>query len=373
MRLLDRYLLRELLLPLGYCLGGFLVLWISFDLMKEMDTFQQNRIGLGAIFRYYLVLSPELLITILPVALLLALLYALTNHARNHEIVAMRAAGLSLWRIAAPYLGVGLAFTAGVYGLNEYLAPNSSEIAQQIKDGRLAGSTRVGSQWIRRQLSFNNDRDQRLWTIGIYRIDTGEMLDVQVQSSLPDGNRQHLIAKRAIPGAMGWIFEQVVEIVLDPTSNNTISRTSFLRLPMPGFTETTALIKSEIKVSEMSNINAAKRAQLSIAEIRNYLQLHPFLTPAKDALLRTQLHGRMAEPWTSLVVTLMALPFGAASGRRNVFAGVANSIFICFTYFILLKFGLALGTGGYLPAWLAAWFPNGFFGALGIWLAQRAK
>ena len=58
------------------------------------------------------------------------------------------------------------------------------------------------------------------------------------------------------------------------------------------------------------------------------------------------------------MVVLIALPFGAASGRHNVFVGVASGIFICFGYFIFLQLGLALGAGGQLPPWLAAWLPK---------------
>ena len=83
------------------------------------------------------------------------------------------------------------------------------------------------------------------------------------------------------------------------------------------------------------------------------------------------MHARLAEPWTCLVVVLIALPFGMPAGRRNVFVGVAGSIFIAFAYFLLLRFALALGTGGYLPAWLAAWLPNSGFAAAGILLFRR--
>ena len=70
---------------------------------------------------------------------------------------------------------------------------------------------------------------------------------------------------------------------------------------------------------------------------------------------------------------LIAIPFAAASGRRNVFVGVASSISICFIYFVLLRIGLALGSGGYAPPWLAAWFPNVSFGLTGLWLAARVR
>jgi lipopolysaccharide export system permease protein len=101
--------------------------------------------------------------------------------------------------------------------------------------------------------------------------------------------------------------------------------------------------------------------------------LHPNPKRTDRFWLYTKLHGRLAAPWTCLVVVLIALPFGAASGRRNIFVGVASSIFICFTFFVLLQLGLALGTGGYLPAWLAAWFPNLIFGIAGLWLTARVR
>jgi len=70
---------------------------------------------------------------------------------------------------------------------------------------------------------------------------------------------------------------------------------------------------------------------------------------------------------------LIALPFGAASGRRNMFVGVASSILIVFAYFVLLQFSLAAGSAGHLPPLLAGWLPNIAFGLVGIWLTCRAR
>ncbi|MCB1126032.1 MAG: LptF/LptG family permease [Verrucomicrobiae bacterium] len=56
-----------------------------------------------------------------------------------------------------------------------------------------------------------------------------------------------------------------------------------------------------------------------------------------------------------------------------MFVGVASSIFIAFVYFVLNRFALALGTGGYLPALLAAWLPNLAFAGTGIWLTRRVR
>ena len=71
--------------------------------------------------------TPEFLVVVLPIALLLALLYTLTNHARHHEITAIRAAGVSLWRLCLPYLAVGFAASLALFALNELCVPDSAE------------------------------------------------------------------------------------------------------------------------------------------------------------------------------------------------------------------------------------------------------
>jgi lipopolysaccharide export system permease protein len=106
-------------------------------------------------------------------------------------------------------------------------------------------------------------------------------------------------------------------------------------------------------------------------EILQYLRLHP--KPMQASLLYTKLQGRLATPWTCLVVVLIAIPFGAASGRRNVFVGVASSILIFFAYYVLQQVCLALGAGGSLPAWVAGWLPNLAFGLTGLWLTTRVR
>ena len=132
MRLLDRYLLRELLIPLGYCLVGLMLFWVTADLCAKLREFQEKKLAAGEIARFYLLTAPEKVVLLLPVALLLALLYALTNHARHNEVTAMRAAGISLWRLCLSYLAVGFVATIGVFIINEALAPNCSEAAEQI-------------------------------------------------------------------------------------------------------------------------------------------------------------------------------------------------------------------------------------------------
>jgi lipopolysaccharide export LptBFGC system permease protein LptF len=106
---------------------------------------------------------------------------------------------------------------------------------------------------------------------------------------------------------------------------------------------------------------------------RIYKRVHPDMSAKHRWWVETQLQGRFADPWRCLVVVLVAIPCGAGSGRRNIFFGVAGAIVICFVYFVVFRLALALGTGGYLPAVVAAWLPNAAFGIAGFVMMLRVR
>lgn len=374
MRLLDRYLLRELLVPLGYCLAGFLLFWIVFDLFASIGEFQRNALRPLEIVEYYIVIAPEFLVMVLPMTLLLALLYTLTNLARNHEITAIRAAGISLWRLSAPYFGVGLLLSFLCLAANEWWVPQSSEAAEYILTRHV--ESRIGklARGKVSQLGFTNSRAGRIWQISVYEPATGEMTSPQVLWTEPDGSRMWLQSERAVYTNDTWLFINANIFRAAPETNSVplpVIQTNLLY--RPDFNESPDLIRSEIQISNRLLVGRAKKADIPIIEILNYFRLHPDPSASDRAWLETKLHGRLASPWTCLVVVLIALPFGAASGRRNVFVGVAGSIAICFVYFVLQQVTLALGSGSHLPPWVAAWLPNFSFGLVGLWMTARVR
>ena len=262
MRLLDRYLLRELLLPLAYCLGGFLVFYVAFDLIFHIRTFQETHLGLLAVAEYYLVTLPELLVQqVIPVSLLLALLYELTNLSRHNELTAMRAAGVSLWRLSLPFLAVGIILGLVVLAMNELLVPHSQEEAKDIlhsQDG--LAQSRV---WVPK-LSFYNEADGRHWEMTRYNRLTHEMILPVVHWDQSKISHLDIYADRGIYRDGRWVFTNVEE-----WSSQTL-HTNYALLSF-NFSETPAWINSEIKVASMSPTQAAKRPQLSIREILDYL------------------------------------------------------------------------------------------------------
>ena len=365
MRLLDRYLLRELLIPFGYCLGGFLIFWISFDLINEMSTFQRAHLKPLEIAMYYVVKTPgDLVFPMLPAAWLLALLYAMVHHARHNELIAMRAAGVSTWRVAMPYLVLGFFLSVGLFIINEFWAPEGTERAEAILKKQSTTTKGASKRWVR-NVTFSNGRGNRTWVIEAYDRQTGTMIRPHVKWTLATGTLCEINAERAGRTNDVWVFLNVKELTYIPIAG-AVPLPEFKDVrAIPEFSETPAEIESEIKIGNIHSLRDIRRAQLSMLEIIRYKRLHPEDSPSMN-MLDTKLHGRLAAPWTCLVIVLISLPFGAMTGRRNVFAGVASSIVICFAYFILMQVGLALGSGGFVYPWMAAWSPNIFFSMGGI-------
>ena len=375
MRLLDRYLLRELLLPLAYCLVGFLTFFIVFDLFGSVDDFQKRNLTTPDVLEYYFDRMPEFLVAsyVVPMALLLAMLYALTSHARHNELTAMRAAAISLWRITVPYFAVGVFFSMAVFYVNEQVLPASMEAAERVMSRHATDQPKVVDKTWKRNVFFLNPLANRTWRIGAYHLQQNVMWNPQFDWHRPDGTRVQLIAERARWIDRQWVFTNVERLEFSTAVNAlpNISRTN--ELIFEELTETPRIIKSEIKISGIESLKSLRKTQLSSLEIIDYLKLHPRLERKKYYSLRTMLHSRLAMPWICLIVVFIAVPFGVLPGRRNVFVGVASSVFICFAFFIMKELTIALGSGGYAPPWVAAWVPNILFATAGIVMMWRVR
>jgi lipopolysaccharide export system permease protein len=373
MRLHDRYFFRELITPLAFCLGGFLVFWISFFFFTAMETIQEKKLHLLDTVEYAVAMMPGFFVMVLPIALLLAMLYALTHHARHNEITALRAAGVSLWRLSAPYFVVGLAATGIYFLLNEVAVPACANWTEQILSRHVKSSNdgKVKNQFTK--VGFRINRANREWQIGEYDPATTKMSNPTVNWTLPDGSWKALKAVSASRINGVWTFFDAQ--VFAQTGLNSALRPVFSTnvIAMPEFAETPKQILIAMKFSDAQTLRGSRTADIPLTELREYLRNNPDVSGDDGNRLFTKYYGRLAAPWTCLVVVLIAIPFGAAPGRRNLFFGVAGSIFIGFAFFILQMVGLALGSGGTLPAWLAAWLPNMIFAAIGIILTARIR
>jgi lipopolysaccharide export system permease protein len=354
MRLLDRYVLRYFLQAYFYCIAAFTSIWFIFDVSDNISTFLDERVSRSLIAKYYLTQVPQILVILLPVALLLALLFCLGRMSRSNEIVSMLTAGVSLTRAVAPLLLVGLLTTGVSTALNYSLAPHADYAHKKLLEDPKSHRQQIG---LVAQI-FRNRTDNRTWFIQQFKPEENFFTTVHiVQQDENDNILTNYIATSAVyhPETGAWELQQVKVVKYDEAGN--ITKTDVLSsLVINDWSETPFRLSS-------ANVRAE---YLSIPELRDYLHFNSDFPPTLLAPFATHLQYRLALPWTCLVIALIAAPLGIGFSRRGILSSVAAAIILVFSMNFVAHLCLALGEGARIPGWAAAWTPNILFGALGL-------
>ena len=354
MRLLDRYVIRNFLQAYLYCIAGFLSIWLIFDISDNISTFIDEHFGLALTIKYYATQVPEVFIILLPVALLLALLFSLGRMSRSNEIVSMLTAGVSVTRVLAPLIGIGLLTVAASFALNYSLAPHA-EMAKK----NFVATARAHQFSVQGQI-FRNRTDLRTWFIQSFRPGHTIFNNVQVlQQDERDNIVENYLSPRATyhPENKSWELENVKVVHYDKTGN-IIDEKFYDSLKIDHWSETPFRLGS-------ANVRAE---YLSFPELREYLHFNSDFPMTLLAPFRTHFHYRLALPWTCLVVVCIAAPLGIGYSRRGVLASVASAVFLVFWMNFLTHLFLALGEGDRISPLVAAWTPNVIFTIIGLYL-----
>jgi lipopolysaccharide export system permease protein len=355
MRRLDRYVVRHFLLAYFYCIAGFISIWFIFDVSDNISTFLDQRISRLLILQYYLTQVPQILVILLPVALLLALLFCLGRMSRSNEIVSMLTSGVSLPRILAPLLAIGLLTTAASTALNYSMAPHGEYAHKRLLEDPQSRRQQFG---LTAQI-FRNRTDNRTWFI--QQFVPGENLFNTVHVVQQDANDNIVINYIATtvfyhPETHAWEFRQLKIVHYDKEGNVTKTIPYTESLVITDWSETPFRLSS-------ANLRAE---HLSVPELRDYLQFNSDFPPTLLAPFATHLEYRVALPWTCTVVALIAASLGVGYSRRGILSSVAAAILLVFAMNFVMHLFLALGEGARIPTWAAAWTPNIIFGIIGL-------
>jgi len=366
MKIMDKYLFREYLLPVFYCLSGFIMIYVVYDLFDHLSRFMEAKTPLALVFRYYLCLIVTTLDYLVPASLLLATLYTLWHLTRNNELVALRASGVSILRTMCPLLCVGLAFALTTAVFKETVAPKAALWAM-----RFAGNNmRLPGQQVYRDQAYYNSSEQRLWLIEQFdERNPEQLIGVKIKQEREDGTKtREIIAQKAEWLDGHWWFYNIGFREYGPggipistsgtpvTSSNTVTEMAYL-------TETPMDFANEMK----------SWIFLSTVEMWRYLARHPNLSDAAVASKKFDLHSRLAMPWACLIVTLFGIPVGTKGQRQSVLTGVFLAITLFFGFYALMQVGVLLGKGQIVWPWLGAWLSNIVFLIAGVAMVARMK
>ena len=362
LQILDGYILRSFFTYLGLVVLALIGLSVVFDFYQLFGHILKNQAGVGTVLDYYRYLVPQVLyFPVLPLAILVAVLISFSLLTKSNQITAVKASGVSLYRISIPIFIVAGVFSGGLFLLEENYLPEINQRQDALRDQIKGRPPRTYTQPDRHWIFGEESR------IFNYRyFDSPRNLFVQLSVFELDPEtfqiRRRIYAERAHweDSLTGWVLENgwVRDIEDDRvTQYRTFKVDTFSHL-----TEKPDYFKKEVKPHE----------QMNAIELRRYLQ--ELQQSGLDvARLSVQLHKKFSYPLMACVVAFIGIPFSFTVGKRGALSGLVMSLSIAMAYWVTTSFFEALGALGQLPPVIAAWASPVIFGLGGVYLLLRVK
>jgi lipopolysaccharide export system permease protein len=350
----------NLLKPLLYLLLAFTLLFIVADLIDNASDFLNSGASPLMMVHYYALQLPSLVIFIVPICLLLATLYSLSMLTRHSEIVAMRASGVSIYRIVRPYMLMGFIcflFTAVV---NEYTGPKFAYRAHQLLESQKHASDDVYFE----QIPYRNPTAGHTWYIEKFDTRTFTMEGITLRKRREDGSDTAKITARKGRWLDGrWWFEDGSIQRFDQNNNLAGTAETFQTREMRNLPEIPEDFMGEAKDT----------AHQSSLELWKYIQTHQHLSPETLNSYEVDLHHKLTMPFICLIATIIGIPVGAHTGRKGALAGIMLAILMFFGFYGLQFSMEYLAKQMYLIPWVGAWSAVIAFYGIGSYMIWRMR
>src|SRR3989441_7369757 len=351
--ILDDYILRDFCVYLAMIVSTFLMLLLVFTLFELLGDIIRNQVSPLVVVAYLLNVSPYFFYNVAPLAMLLAVLITFGLMQRSNEITAIKATGISIYRIIIPVLLAAAILAGALFFFDQLYLPHANKrqdaLRNQIKGKPPQTYLQPDRKWIFGQHSdiyyyqfFDSDRDQ-FGSISVFQLDprTFEMT-------------RRIYAERAhwADRLQRWVYEQGWQRELNGTAIQNYRQ--FEVETFPQLSEPPTYFKKEVKQS----------SEMSYDELRRYI--HDLQQSGFDVVrLRVQLQEKFAFPLITLVMAVLAIPFSLSAGKRGAIAGVAVAVGIAVVYSVVSRLFEAMGNLSQLPPALAAWSPDLIFAFFG--------
>ena len=362
MVIVARYIFKTFIYIFLFCVFILWMLFIIGDIFGFLDEILRERIPVTSLIAFYWNLTPFILTQIIPVSTLIACVFLLGNLNKHSEITAMRASGISVWKIIRPMLIAAFIIGLIIFVLNDKLLPSAMRMANRIRYEKLDVGKRGKAQSIKVKNVAIYGYGNRIIFAREFDVEKNTLKDVIIHRH---DVKNDLILKVSAQ-EMQWTEDKKwygKGVVLYEMNN----KGEFMGEPV--LSE-----EREVDVTETPTDfinNQWKPEHMSFAQLKKYVKI--FSNSGRRAYRRflVDLNYKIAFPFTCIITILASAPFALSTKRGGALIGMAKGIVVALLYIPVMAVGLALGKAGVLPPFIAAWFSNIIFGGIGIWLLNK--
>lgn len=358
MKKLQRYILREYLVPLFYCLVGFIAIYVLFELFGSFSRLMEMKLPFTTTVKYFAGYLAPYFHYLAPAALMLAALYTMWSFCRHSELVAMRASGISFFMIAMPILLVACLMAGFVAWVNESYVPRNAQWAMRLKKERFDQKKAERSG----RLDYRNSAERRIWSAdGVEDPRGHHLVGVDVTEDRPDGSRVfHVSAKRADFLDGEWWF-------VSPSIQHYDTKGAEIATKTPELDALSLRVFPSFKEKPNDLMAQSRKQQFnSVAGKFRHLRTNANLSDDTRREYEYAAWAQIMSPFACILMTLFAIPAGVSSGRQSVFKGILGALGMFFGFYGLVIGGMVAANLGYLNPIICATLPYAIFLALGI-------
>jgi LPS export ABC transporter permease LptG/LPS export ABC transporter permease LptF len=363
-RILDEYVVREFLNMFVLVLLAFVLLILVFTVFDLLSDILRNRIAWTTVGEYLINLTPSMLYQIAPLAVLIAVLVTFGVLNRNSEIIAMKATGISLYRLVVPIVAISAILALSLFLFDEFYLPQANQRQEALRStikGRPPQTfLHPEHNWI-----FGEPRTgepARIFYYQFFDRDREEFANLSIFEFDPStfALSRRIFASRVFwdQATGSWHFQNGWQ--RDIKDTNVTEYHEFTQTAFAEIHEDPSYFQKESLQSQEMNFGQLDR------------YIGDLTQSGFDTMrLRVELWRKLAYPLIVVVMAVLAIPFALSMGRRGSLEGVAVAIAVALTYFVVDMLFSALGNVNYLPAALAACSSDILFGLVGGYLLLR--
>lgn len=354
---LDVYILKFFLSTLVVVVLTFGLTFVIINIIEELRDFIDHQVPLVQILEYYFYFSGWVIKSFLPMFIMISVLFSISTLSKRNEILAMKASGISLYRISAPILVMVLLLSAGHFYYNEYIFPPVNKKRLEIKNFTIEKKskrsfTRMSN--LKRQISPGS-----VYSLGSFNLSQAQGLNLKLYKREKNKIVQLLTAEKLEYKDFRWlaINGQVRNFEGDKFT----------------FYEFDSLTIPEIKDKpEDLAKKLGKPEDMGYDELKEYIDLlkrtgSPYVRESIDLKLK------YAFPVSSFIVVLLCIPYAINNKKGGIAVSLSTGALISLIYFVTFKILQSMGYSEKIPELVAVWGINALFLFLGIIFMLKAK
>lgn len=352
-QILDDYVLRQYLEYLGLVLATFVILTLVFTFFELLSDIIRNRVPLITVGDYLVNVIPSMIYLMTPLSVLIAVLVTFGLLQKSNELTAMKATGISLYRLIVPVITLSAILSLALFVFDQFYLPHANKRQDALRN-EIKG--KPAQTYLNPQHKWIFGEHNEIYYYEFFESERNQFANLSVFELDPNAFSlaSRTFASRVIwnDELHKWVFEQGWTRSLTPTQvadYHTFDVKTFAALDEPP-----TYFKKEVKQYSEMNFDELK------AYIRELEQ------GGFDVVrLKVQLYKKLSFPLITLVMAVLAVPFALSAGRQGALRGVATAIGIAVVYWVTSGLFEAMGNVNQLPAAMAAWSPDLIFALAG--------